>query len=77
LMVTLNHVYFSQQGNVSVTGITQRYKDKFTTIVLYKPAPEKKDKDTGKENDGKKVDGKEEDGKKEDGKEEEVVETKL
>lgn len=51
LMVTLNHVYFSQQGNVSVTGITQRYKDKFTTIVLYKPAPEKKNKDTGKEED--------------------------
>lgn len=37
LHVTVNHAYFSEQNNVRMIGITQRYKEKFSTIVLYKP----------------------------------------
>lgn len=37
LHVTVNHVYFASQGNVSMIGISQRYRDKFATIVMYRP----------------------------------------
>lgn len=39
LHVTLNHVYLShQQENVIQLGITHRYKSKYSTALLYKPA---------------------------------------
>lgn len=41
LHVTVNHAYYSEQSNVRMIGITQRYKEKFSTIVLYKPSAEK------------------------------------
>ncbi|KAG2386936.1 hypothetical protein C9374_001971 [Naegleria lovaniensis] len=37
LHVTVNHAYFSERDNMNKVGVTQRYKDKFTTVVLYKP----------------------------------------
>lgn len=38
LHVTVNHVYFASQGNVTMVGISQRYRDKFSTIVMYRPS---------------------------------------
>ena len=37
LHVTVNHAYFSERDNMNKVGVTQRYKDKFCTVVLYKP----------------------------------------
>lgn len=37
LMVTLNHCYFNEGENIDAIGITTRYKEKFSTLVLYKP----------------------------------------
>ncbi|KAL9644647.1 hypothetical protein ABK040_015386 [Willaertia magna] len=37
LHVTVNHAYFAERDNMNKVGITQRYKDKFSTVVLYKP----------------------------------------
>lgn len=37
LHVTVNHAYFSDREAMNVIGVTQRYKDKFSTAVLYKP----------------------------------------
>ncbi|KAL0479907.1 AMPK-b [Acrasis kona] len=41
LHVTVNHTYFSERETMNVIGITQRYKDKFSTAVLYKPKKSK------------------------------------
>ena len=37
LHVTVNHAYFAERDNMNKVGVTQRYKDKFCTVVLYKP----------------------------------------
>lgn len=37
LHVTVNHVYFASEDSVSMIGISQRYRDKFATIVMYRP----------------------------------------
>jgi len=37
LHVTVNHAYFSDRESMNVIGVTQRYRDKFSTAVLYKP----------------------------------------
>mmetsp|Transcript_1842 Transcript_1842/g.6524 ORF Transcript_1842/g.6524 Transcript_1842/m.6524 type:complete len:292 (-) Transcript_1842:298-1173(-) len=38
LHVTVNHVYFSNlKDEVDIMGISQRYKQKFTTIAMFKP----------------------------------------
>jgi hypothetical protein len=37
LHVTVNHTYFSERETMNVIGITQRYREKFSTAVLYKP----------------------------------------
>jgi len=37
LHVTVNHAYFSDREAMNVIGVTQRYRDKFSTAVLYKP----------------------------------------
>lgn len=36
LHVTVNHTYFAKSGNIVMTGITQRYRDKFSTVTFYK-----------------------------------------
>ncbi len=38
LHVTVNHVYYATQNNISMIGVSQRYRDKFSTILLYKPS---------------------------------------
>ena len=44
LHVTLNHSYFfTSSRGVSQMGTTQRYKKKFTTVVIYKPTQEQDD----------------------------------
>jgi hypothetical protein len=37
LVVTLKHTYFSERKNLNMIGISTRYKEKFCTLVLYKP----------------------------------------
>jgi hypothetical protein len=49
LVVTLNHTYFSERKNINMIGISSRYKEKFCTIILYKPKSEFKNKEEKKE----------------------------
>lgn len=37
LSVTINHIYLQRREDHTVTGITTRYRDKYTTIVYYRP----------------------------------------
>jgi hypothetical protein len=37
LMVTLNHSYFTFSSNLEGIGITSRFREKYSTVVLYKP----------------------------------------
>eukprot|EP00026_Physarum_polycephalum_P006375 Phypoly_transcript_06417.p1 GENE.Phypoly_transcript_06417~~Phypoly_transcript_06417.p1 ORF type:complete len:284 (+),score=58.28 Phypoly_transcript_06417:79-930(+) len=37
--VMLNHFYSLERDNVTILGVTHRYRNKFVTTVLYKPAP--------------------------------------
>jgi len=42
--VTLNHLYCSAiKENLMVLGVTQRYREKFCTIVFYSPLPQQQD----------------------------------
>lgn len=36
LSVTINHVYFQRREDHTITGITTRYRDKYTTVAYYK-----------------------------------------
>eukprot|EP00761_Pharyngomonas_kirbyi_P000017 gb/GECH01000017.1/.p1 GENE.gb/GECH01000017.1/~~gb/GECH01000017.1/.p1 ORF type:complete len:258 (+),score=56.01 gb/GECH01000017.1/:1-774(+) len=46
LHVTLNHTYFAERSHCLTLGMTQRYKSKFSTMVIYKPHGEPKEIDT-------------------------------
>ena len=37
LMVTLNHTYFTESQDLEAIGITSRFREKYSTVVLYKP----------------------------------------
>eukprot|EP01080_Neovahlkampfia_damariscottae_P002346 gene2346-2814_t len=37
LMVTLNHTYFTSSQDLEAIGITSRFREKYSTVVLYKP----------------------------------------
>eukprot|EP00388_Colpodella_angusta_P043249 GDKK01058927.1.p1 GENE.GDKK01058927.1~~GDKK01058927.1.p1 ORF type:complete len:281 (+),score=31.45 GDKK01058927.1:20-862(+) len=36
LSVTINHVYFQRRDDHTITGITTRYRDKYTTVAYYR-----------------------------------------
>lgn len=37
LMVTLGHTYFARGENIESIGVSLRYREKYSTLVLYKP----------------------------------------
>lgn len=36
LSVTINHIYFQRREDHTITGITTRYRDKYTTVAYYR-----------------------------------------
>ena len=38
LSVTINHIYFQRREDHTITGITTRYRDKYTTVAYYRGA---------------------------------------